>query len=1724
MKTTRLILTLLTSVLALAPSLSRAADIDIYSGLTGTAGNPNVLIVFDNAANFSSNAPAASSTCTLTNSSTGVTATNSLAGTVGGIEQCAFYSVIQGLPVNPDGTARVNIGFMVYNANNIHDWNTTTNAIGTNCGGANGGCLVYKLVPMSGATRTQLLNWITTWQTSASGAGSYWVKASGEATASTLEEAWAYYAGKIGPSGRNYSGVQPQNGCMKNFVIFIGNSFDTAGSPGDGGSSTPNTDLTSAYAAAGVTPPTPMPILGTVATSCGNYAFPSGANHVSGGFYADEWSRFMYNNDIFTNTTGTQNIVTYTVGVIGPSCQASYAALLTSTAAYGGGKYFPTSDTNSVVQALLTILNEVQSVNSVFSAATLPVSVNTQGSYMNQIYMGMFRPDPLGRPRWNGNVKQYQFALDPNGGLYLADATGQHAISSAGTGFISPSAASFWTCAQSTDLTGPGTPYIPYTSLPTCANDLSTAHLTSGFWINFPTYVSTSYGGAADLTDGEVVEKGGVGQQIRLANLYDNYATNPTGPRKVYTWCPGDANNSTGACSGANAVLTNAVNQFATTNAAITASMFGTGLNLLVTSLTRTGNTATAVTNGKHGLTVGSTITISGASPNDYNGLVTITGVPSLTSFNYAVTEYPPSPATTTTTGGIGGYVATIPSAISVSLSSLSRVAAGTAANATVTAVTSVANPWATGNNITIAGASPNNYDLTQPVTVLNSTTFTYPVAVQPTPTPVGSYAINLSNNVQASVSNYSCLASTKVATVTTTTNHGFNTGDMVIISGDTATPASKNANGTFYNITVLSPTQFSYQTAGCPTPVLTTMKVDSGPATAPAITSLTRKETAVGTAYVTLTIGTANLFAEGDLISVYLAAGTQLANETGYLVSYVPVHCTAPTGTTTLTYAGTAGPCGTTLYYTIATTPATQPSGTMTAALAVPGQPISSLTRVVPGGTIATVTLATGATTTGFCNGDSVAIQTASGTTLAAKEGPYLTTGSVITGTTACTAATCAAATTTCQNATVGTAYYGFTYGPIALNPTSPATGTINATNPGINPDRNTLINWVRGEDNFGDETGPGTGPGGTVTVRPSVSADTLHSRPVALNYGGSTGVVIYYGTNDGYFHAANGNQPRNPNNLTGPTSIGAVPPGGELWGFIAPDFFNRLNRQRTNSPALLLPSTPPGIIPSPQPKDYTFDGPTGVYSKRDPVTGTLLRAILYISTRRGGSFLYAMDVTDPLNPYVLWRISSNTPGFSELGQGWSLPQVAPVRGYPNPVVLFGAGYDDGSEDAEPPRPDIMGRGIFAVDAFSGQLVWSAGPQVDPLQPWNTTYWVRYPWLNPQSCTSTATTGTANGTNFTYNQTKCTVNAMDYSIPADLSLADRDGDGYVDRVYAVDVGGNVWRVDLEPIAGTTPDKWQVTMLASLGTSIFGWPYPNDLYYDYNGYYASLGINVSYPAAATPCAWPGTHTTYTAWGTTYDACWIGTPRKFFYPAEVVFSSATTDFDAVFVGSGDREHPLYSQQAYYVQNRMYMIKDFNTGKDAGAQFWKGYGPYGASASTLGYSVPTSEAYMDDCTGTAANPNTCSTATTGAASPLPYNKLSDAQQKTGYYFNLNPGEKVVNAPLAVAGTVYFGTNQPAVPTPNSCSTNLGVARGYGLGIVDGSYYSTVYDGGGLPPSAVAGIVQVGSKSMLFCMGCAVKNCTTAECRSNINPTPPALTIPVRRNRNYWYIKDR
>lgn len=520
----------------------------------------------------------------------------------------------------------------------------------------------------------------------------------------------------------------------------------------------------------------------------------------------------------------------------------------------------------------------------------------------------------------------------------------------------------------------------------------------------------------------------------------------------------------------------------------------------------------------------------------------------------------------------------------------------------------------------------------------------------------------------------------------------------------------------------------------------------------------------------------------------------------------------------------------------------------------------------------------------------------------------------------------------------------------------------------------REDLINWVRGTDNAGDERGPGVNASGVpVTVRPSVHGDVLHSRPAVVNYGGSIGIVVYYGGNDGMLHATVGNKD-------------GTDAGETLWSFVPEEQFPKLNRLRTNSPVIKFPST---VAATATPRDYYVDGPISVYQKLDSA-GNTTEVKMFVTMRRGGRQIYAFDVTDPRRPRYLWRKTSAD--IAILGQTWSEPKVAKIRRQSGPVIIMGAGYDP-IEDLASPGSPTMGDAIVVLDAGSGNVLH-------------------------------------------------TFTGVDRPVPADVTLVDSDYDGKVDRAYAVDLGGSIYRLDFEhtdPVTGTTTDVWEINRLAALGGS--------------GG------------------------------------------KKFFYPPDVVL---TKGFAIVLVGSGDREKPL----ATNTQDYFYTIIDRNLGKGI-------------------------------------DPDAFRTVAWGDSTFVDARSFGSPVTQDGCYAALATGEKVVNAPTTIAGRTYFSTNKPDI-SPDSCTANLGIATSYATPLMCKLPIGTELVGGGLPPSPVAGVVEVpytdpvtgeeGTRLVPFIIGGdaysidadgdGINDSGSSRCNQALGPCEPNPTVAPKRTRIFWH----
>jgi type IV pilus assembly protein PilY1 len=438
-----------------APALAATtgADTDLFAS-TNSQVTTNIIFIVDNAAAGSA---ASSETCNIDSSgnvtTTGSANPTSLSGTTIGTVQCALYAAVTGVTPND----KLSIAIMMFNEGqkSFNPDNSTSSETGgsfsSDCPGGGdkyGGCLVVPKVTFTANVKAQLLYWIKNWNFSGSGDRS--IKGpTAMGNGAALQETWAYIQGKTGVSGRVYSTALTE---CKNFVVFVGNAYRNNMTQGDrtgdkgpkdplyGSSSVSGKNANPAASTGEKTVSTDTVTarynVGSSTLTCSaggssSYTFTTAENTA---VYGLGWAKYMFNKN---------EIRTYSIGYLSSDCKADYPAWLDRLAYNGSAQFFPTNDYATLKAAFDTVFSQVISINSVFASVSLPVSVNTQGSYLNQVYIGMFRPTSGYLPRWYGNLKQYKLAF-VGADLKLVDANGTQAVNTA-TGFITECARSFWT-------------------------------------------------------------------------------------------------------------------------------------------------------------------------------------------------------------------------------------------------------------------------------------------------------------------------------------------------------------------------------------------------------------------------------------------------------------------------------------------------------------------------------------------------------------------------------------------------------------------------------------------------------------------------------------------------------------------------------------------------------------------------------------------------------------------------------------------------------------------------------------------------------------------------------------------------------------------------------------------------------------------------------------------------------------------------------------------------------------------------------------------------------------------------------------------------------------------------------------------------------------------------------------------------------------------------------
>ena len=279
--------------------------------------------------------------------------------------------------------------------------------------------------------------------------------------------------------------------------------------------------------------------------------------------------------------------------------------------------------------------------------------------------------------------------------------------------------------------------------------------------------------------------------------------------------------------------------------------------------------------------------------------------------------------------------------------------------------------------------------------------------------------------------------------------------------------------------------------------------------------------------------------------------------------------------------------------------------------------------------------------------------------------------------------------------------------------------------------------------------------------TVR-NTMGDPLHSQPAAIVYGGTAtnpDVVVYTATNDGYLHAIDGTT------------------GVELWSFVPKQLLSNMTRLYFDPSARYKQYGLDGNI-VPIVKDVDGDGIV------DPADGDFVYIIF--GMRRGGTTFFALDVTDKNSPNILWKRS-----LADAGESWSTPVVVrmdindPSLNSDQAVVVIGGGYDTVHDtSAHPATADVNGIGVHILDLMSGATIWHGGPNVGATKVFS---------------------------------------GMTRAMPNQIQVLDMNGDDFADRMYASDLGGQIWRFDIKQ--GQTPANLvDGGVIAQLGAEGLGSP------------------------------------------------------------------------------------------------------------------------------------------------------------------------------------------------------------------------------------------------------------------------------------------------------------
>jgi type IV pilus assembly protein PilY1 len=205
----------------------------------------------------------------------------------------------------------------------------------------------------------------------------------------------------------------------------------------------------------------------------------------------------------------------------------------------------------------------------------------------------------------------------------------------------------------------------------------------------------------------------------------------------------------------------------------------------------------------------------------------------------------------------------------------------------------------------------------------------------------------------------------------------------------------------------------------------------------------------------------------------------------------------------------------------------------------------------------------------------------------------------------------------------------------------------------------------------------------------------------------------------------------------------------GSELWGFIPKSLLTNLQQMRTSHTYY--------VDSSPKVADVWF------YSDATDTTKTVgeWKTVLICGLRKGGNSYFALDITDTENPKFLWEFPKSSDDADKVGESWSEPVIGRVKIegtdgklYERWVAFIGGGYPaDEHHDSY-----HNGSSFFVIDVMTGDILWD------------------YYFLADDE----------------HEQ-----HHMAWGLPSAPTAVDVNYDGFIEKVYIGDLGGNMWVFDV---------------------------------------------------------------------------------------------------------------------------------------------------------------------------------------------------------------------------------------------------------------------------------------------------------------------------------------